>query len=95
MPHAEKAPDRGGCPWLMAAQLIPPRSLPQSGFPNPTCPGATQYTGIAHTVVEICQDLIGDEPSVESWADCLTPILATLTDRPELHEIELHGSRVI
>ena len=52
-------------------------------------------TVIAHTLVEICQDLIGDKPSVESWADRITPILATLTDQPELHEIELHGSRVI
>jgi predicted N-formylglutamate amidohydrolase len=50
---------------------------------------------ITHALVEICHDQIGDEGGVESWADCLTPILATLTDRPELHEIELAGSRVI
>ncbi|MCY0096546.1 N-formylglutamate amidohydrolase [Hoeflea ulvae] len=52
-------------------------------------------TGIAHALLEIRQDLIGDQAGVESWADRLAPILATMTRQPELHQIELHGSRVI
>ncbi|KJS13787.1 MAG: N-formylglutamate amidohydrolase [Hoeflea sp. BRH_c9] len=52
-------------------------------------------TGIAHALLEIRQDLIADKTGVESWVSRLAPILAALADRPELHEIELHGSRVI
>jgi len=52
-------------------------------------------TGIAHGLLEIRQDLIADKAGVESWIDRLAPILASLTGQPELHEIELHGSRVV
>ncbi len=55
----------------------------------------SSITGIAHALIEISQDLIGDEAGVESSADRITPILATLTDWPGLREIELHSSRVI
>ena len=52
-------------------------------------------TGIAHALLEIRQDLIGETAGVESWVDRLAPILATMAEQPDLHEIELHGSRVI
>lgn len=51
-------------------------------------------TGIAHALLEIRQDLIADEAGVDSWAGRLAPILASMAERAELHEIELHGSRV-
>ena len=51
-------------------------------------------TGIAHALLEIRQDLIADQAGVEAWAVRLAPILASMTDRADLHEIELHGSRV-
>jgi predicted N-formylglutamate amidohydrolase len=51
-------------------------------------------TGLAHALLEIRQDLIGNAAGVNSWVDRLTPILATLAEQPQLHEVELHGSRV-
>lgn len=52
-------------------------------------------TGLAHALLEIRQDLISNESGVNSWVSRLAPILASLAERPELHEVELHGSRVI
>lgn len=52
-------------------------------------------TGLAHALLEVRQDLIGDQAGVASWVARLAPILASLANRPELHEVELHGSRVI
>ncbi|MEM5474524.1 N-formylglutamate amidohydrolase [Hoeflea sp. AS60] len=51
-------------------------------------------TGLAHALLEIRQDLIDDTGGVDSWVDRLAPILAALTELPELHEVEFHGSRV-
>lgn len=52
-------------------------------------------TGLAHALLEIRQDLISNESGVNSWVSRLAPILTSLADRPDLHEVELHGSRVI
>ncbi|MDF1607901.1 N-formylglutamate amidohydrolase [Hoeflea sp. YIM 152468] len=51
-------------------------------------------TGLAHALLEIRQDLIAYPADVETWVSRLTPILASLADLPDLHEIQLHGSRV-
>lgn len=51
-------------------------------------------TGLAHALLEIRQDLIGNAAGVNSWVERLTPILATLAEQPQMHEVELHGSRV-
>ena len=52
-------------------------------------------TGLAHALLEIRQDLIADAAGVDEWVDRLAPILATMAAQPELHEVQLHGSRVI
>lgn len=49
--------------------------------------------GIAHALLEIRQDLIGDEVGIEQWIERLEPILRTLNEMPELHEIRYFGSR--
>lgn len=49
--------------------------------------------GLAHALLEVRQDLIGERRGVEAWADRLTPILEDLLKRPELHRIEHFGSR--
>jgi len=52
-------------------------------------------TGLPHALLEIRQDLIGDASGVDSWVERLAPILMDLTGLPELHQVELHGSRVV
>lgn len=49
--------------------------------------------GLAHALVEIRQDLIGDQAGAAYWADRLAAILDDLLKRPEMHRIEAHGSR--
>ena len=50
--------------------------------------------GLAHALIEIRQDLIGEEAGVAAWAERLAAILKRLNDRPELHEIMQFGTRV-
>jgi predicted N-formylglutamate amidohydrolase len=50
-------------------------------------------TGIAHALIEVRQDLIGDDSGVAEWDARLGPILANLNARPELHEIRRYPSR--
>ncbi|VVT01752.1 N-formylglutamate amidohydrolase [Hoeflea sp. EC-HK425] len=52
-------------------------------------------TGLPHALLEIRQDLIGHPEGVQSWVDRLAPILTDLTAQPGIHEVELHGSRVV
>ena len=52
-------------------------------------------TGLAHGLIEVRQDLICDDAGVEAWINRLAPILSEVTGLPEMHEIELHGSRVV
>jgi len=52
-------------------------------------------TGLPHALLEVRQDLISDADGVDSWVNRLAPILASLTELSELHEVELHGSRVV
>lgn len=49
--------------------------------------------GRPHALLEIRQDLIGDDAGINAWVDRLTPMLETLNARPELHETRLHASR--
>jgi predicted N-formylglutamate amidohydrolase len=49
--------------------------------------------GRAHALLEIRQDLIGDEAGISSWVDRLVPVLEDLNARPELHERVMHASR--
>ncbi|WHA41691.1 N-formylglutamate amidohydrolase [Agrobacterium larrymoorei] len=49
--------------------------------------------GIAHALLEVRQDLIGDEAGIESWAARLAPIFAAMNDDPTLHEYRRFASR--
>ncbi len=49
--------------------------------------------GLAHTLLEIRQDLIADAAGQELWAERLAGLLPPILERPELHEIAFHGSR--
>ncbi|HET7412587.1 MAG TPA: N-formylglutamate amidohydrolase, partial [Pararhizobium sp.] len=42
--------------------------------------------GLAHALIEIRQDLIGDDAGASAWAERLAPILDALNSRPDLHE---------
>ncbi len=60
--------------------------------------GDTMYrhcmmTGIPHTLLEVRQDLIGDDEGVAAWADRLAPIFDSLNADPALHGYERHASR--
>lgn len=50
-------------------------------------------TGIAHALLEVRQDLIGDEAGVEAWVERLAPIFAALDGDPRLHERQIFPSR--
>ncbi|MDI7860532.1 N-formylglutamate amidohydrolase [Rhizobiaceae bacterium n13] len=49
--------------------------------------------GIAHALLEVRQDLIGDEIGIRQWAERLAPIFAKLGGRDELHEYRRYPSR--
>jgi predicted N-formylglutamate amidohydrolase len=48
--------------------------------------------GLAHALIEIRQDLIGDEAGVAGWVARLSPILAEANRHPELHVVRHFGS---
>lgn len=50
-------------------------------------------TGTPHALLEVRQDLIGDEAGVAAWADRLAPIFERLNADPALHRYEVHASR--
>lgn len=49
--------------------------------------------GLAHALIEIRQDQIGDEAGVAAWADRLAPIFESLNAREALHVPLQHPSR--
>ncbi len=50
-------------------------------------------SGLAHSLLEVRQDLIADEAGVRKWADRLTPLLDAANQRADMHEIKHYGSR--
>ena len=48
--------------------------------------------GLAHALIEIRQDLIGEPAGARAWVDRLAPILAALNRSPEIHRIQHFGS---
>lgn len=50
-------------------------------------------TGIPHVLLEIRQDLIGDEDGICAWADRLAPIFERMNAMPQLHEYHRFASR--
>lgn len=60
--------------------------------------GDTMYqhcmvTGIPHALLEVRQDLIGDEAGIAEWAERLAPVFAAMNADPALHEYKVHPSR--
>ncbi len=60
--------------------------------------GDTMYrhcmtAGIAHALLEVRQDLIGDADGIAAWAERLAPIFARLNADPALHEYRIFTSR--
>ena len=49
--------------------------------------------GLAHALIEVRQDLVGDDEGVTAWADRLQPILERLLARAGINRIEHHGTR--
>lgn len=49
--------------------------------------------GLPHALLEVRQDLIGDDQGVAAWADRLYPIFASLDENPALHALKIHPSR--
>ncbi len=60
--------------------------------------GDTMYkhcivNGFAHALIEIRQDLIGDEAGQNAWAERLAPMLDDINRRPDIHQVQFFGSR--
>ncbi|MCY1666154.1 N-formylglutamate amidohydrolase [Rhizobium sp. SL86] len=49
--------------------------------------------GIPHALLEVRQDLIGDDNGITDWANRLAPIFEALNEDPALHEYQLFASR--
>jgi predicted N-formylglutamate amidohydrolase len=49
--------------------------------------------GLPHALIEIRQDLIGDDAGAAHWADRLASVVAPLLDNADLREIKFFGSR--
>lgn len=50
-------------------------------------------SGIPHALLEVRQDLIGDDNGIDAWADRLAPIFSRLNADPVLHEYKIFASR--
>lgn len=60
--------------------------------------GDTMYrhaivNGFAHVLLEIRQDLIGDQTGIAAWVARLAPIVDAINARPDMHRVEFFGSR--
>lgn len=49
--------------------------------------------GYAHVLIEVRQDLIASDAGAAEWADRLAPLLDTINNQPDIHEIRHFGSR--
>jgi predicted N-formylglutamate amidohydrolase len=50
-------------------------------------------SGVPHALLEVRQDMIGDEAGIAAWAERLAPIFKTLNADPTLHEYKIFPSR--
>jgi predicted N-formylglutamate amidohydrolase len=60
--------------------------------------GDTMYrhcmlTGIPHALLEVRQDLVGEEPGIAAWVDRLAPVFEKMNADQALHEYNVHVSR--
>ena len=49
--------------------------------------------GLAHALLEVRQDLIGDEAGIEEWVERICKALTPAMVLPQMHEISYRGSR--
>lgn len=61
--------------------------------------GDTMYrhgtaAGLAHALLEVRQDLIGDDQGIDAWVERLAPILTDINALPDLHQVRHYGSLV-
>ena len=49
--------------------------------------------GYAHALIEIRQDLIGDEAGAAAWAQLLAPMVEAINAIPDIHVVRSYGSR--
>ncbi len=76
------------------ADLVVGDNEPYSGaLTNDTMHRHGTGRGLAHALIEIRQDLIGDPPGAVAWAQRLADIFAELNRGTDLHEVRHYGSR--
>ena len=76
------------------ASLVVGDNEPYSGvLPNDTMWRHGSARGLAYVLIEIRQDLIGDDAGAIAWAGRLAPILAALNARAEVHRIAEPATR--
>lgn len=49
--------------------------------------------GFPHALIEIRQDLIADQKGAIAWAERLAPIVDAIDRRPDIHNVQMFGSR--
>jgi predicted N-formylglutamate amidohydrolase len=75
-------------------EIVTGDNEPYSGaLANDTMSRHGTARGLAHALVEIRQDLIGEEAGAVEWADRLAAILAAINGREEMHLQALPDSR--
>lgn len=79
---------------LRAEGLVVGDNQPYDGaLANDTLFRHATARGLAHTLIELRQDLISSPADSVAWADRLWTTLAPLLARPDIHEIRHFGSR--
>ena len=83
-----------GEPDLQPAGLRVGDNEPYDGaLPGDTMDTHATRRGLANVLIEVRQDLIGDEAGASSWGVRLARLLAPILERPELHRVSSHPSR--
>jgi predicted N-formylglutamate amidohydrolase len=90
--------DRLAAPLIAALSAEPGMVVgdnePYSGaLKNDTLYRHATMRGLAHAVLEIRQDLVGDDAGVAGWVARLARIMKTINADPILHEVRHYGSR--
>lgn len=67
----------------------------QGGYAGDTIDRHCLRRGLAHALVEIRQDLIGDAASAQAWGERLAGILRPLLANPDFHESRHHGAHPV
>lgn len=81
-------------PDLQPAALCVGDNEPYDGaLPGDTMDTHATRRGFANVLIEVRQDLIGDNASATAWGVRLARLLGPILDHPDLHEVRLHLSR--